>query len=286
MQVLTFLSVVLSSFLVFSAPKAEVILKGDDLAPQSLEEMVQQIPENSIVVIGEQHGFPSLASQQVAILQALRAKSGRVNVGMEFLYWPNQAEADDYRAGKLAEAEFLTKINWGQPDFKFYREQILFPEVALGEKTLALNAPRSLTGRISKVGIAGLTDAEKALMPPDYINGNTGYYERFKEIMGGHVPEASILRYFEAQSVWDSTMAWKAAGSPDNELLVIVVGEFHVAYGGGLPDQLKLRYPNRPIVTLSQIRTEGMTAAEIDTEISPNGKYGARAHFLLLHPQD
>lgn len=263
------------------------ILTGNTHQLVSVEEAVGAVTPGSIVVIGENHGFKEHQSQQVAIMSALRALGLKVSVGMEFFSYTQQALVDSYRAGGLAEADFLKAIQWGNPSYDYYRDQALFPNLTEGSKTLALNAPRSLTGTVSKKGLDSLTEEERALLPPQFSLGRDSYKQRFLSMMP-HLPSPEAgERYFAAQSIWDDTMAWTATEfvktHPD-QVLVIVVGEFHVQFGGGLPDRIRARAPQIPVVTFSQVNTSGLSEEEIAAEIAPSTTEGPRADFLWLAP--
>lgn len=90
-----------------------------------------------------------------------------------------------------------------------------------------------------------------------------------------------------AQSAWDDTMAWTATeyirGHPD-EVLVIVVGDFHVAYNDGLPERLRKRRAT-DVVTISMLSTLPMTEAERMLAITPYGPDGPRADWIWLAPE-
>jgi uncharacterized iron-regulated protein len=125
-----------------------------------------------------------------------------------------------------------------------------------------------------------LTAEETALLPPNFELGNDHYYERFREVMKGHVPEEAIQNYFVAQSLWDETMAWKALESfqkHPRQTLMIIVGDFHVAWDGGLPHQLRRRGA-QDLVVISQTRDLA------DVAIHP--KYGPRADFIWVSKED
>lgn len=247
----------------------------------SLAQALSTVRPGQVIVLGEEHGTLEQARQQVQIMTHLRNQGLKVSVGMEFFDFTQQADVDDYRSGSISEEEFLSKTKWGQGfPFEAYREQLLFP--TSGDSYLiALNSPRSLTGRISKVGWEGLSPDELKLLPPNLEIGNPGYLRRFSEIMGGHVPEASLNRYFQAQSTWDDTMAFQTTeflkAHPD-QVLVIVVGEFHVQYGGGLPDRLRQR-GIQPL-TFSLVNLEGLSPEEVDESLLPTALDGARADFI------
>lgn len=257
------------------------IYYGDGQTQATLDEFVQDVQPGDVVVLGELHGQDLIATMQMQVLESLKKNGLSVSVGMEFLEYPDQYFVDQYRAGKLAEVDFLKKIRWGSFPFSAYREQILFPQ-ACGLATIALNAPRELTSKIAKSGWDSLSEDEKGMLPEDFTLGNEGYYKRFKEIMGSHVPESKIKNYFTAQSAWDETMAWKAnqhlSAHPD-QVLVIIVGEFHVRYGGGLPDRLKARGA-QAVHTMTFVNTEGLALEERNAELLPSLKYGQRSDFI------
>ncbi|WP_413942888.1 ChaN family lipoprotein [Bdellovibrio sp. HCB-162] len=263
------------------------ILRGNTQQPVLLQEAVGSVAPGSIVIIGENHGFKEHQTQQLAIMTALRAEGLKVSVGMEFFTYTQQDLVDSYRKGALTEPEFLKAIAWGSPSYDYYRGQAEFPLLSEGAMTLALNAPRSLTGKVSKQGLSSLTPEESALLPPQFSLGRDSYKHRFLSMMP-HLPNPEAgERYFAAQSIWDDTMAWKAtefiAAHPD-QVLVIVVGEFHVQYGGGLPDRIHARAPQVPVLTFSQVNTLDLTEEEISTEIAPSPVEGPRADFLWLAP--
>ncbi|MEZ0390831.1 MAG: ChaN family lipoprotein, partial [Pseudobdellovibrionaceae bacterium] len=232
----TLLALILSSFPVQAAQQAAPatdLIYQQGTAVVSLSEALKNIKPGQALVVGEVHGQAEIAQQHLQILQALRHMGLRVSVGFEFFDYPAQSLVEAWREGSLPEADFLSQIGWAQGfSFDHYRSQALFPR-RVEEFTLALNAPRTLTAKISKVGLEGLADSEKALLPPQFTLGNAAYFERFRQVMAGeHAPSPEALnRYFAAQSAWDDTMAWKASEflqAHPEQVLVIIVGEFHV----------------------------------------------------------
>jgi uncharacterized iron-regulated protein len=259
---------------------ADQILKGG-IDSVTLESALAGIKPGQVVVLGEQHGTSVQAAQQLQVLETIKNSGHLISLGMEFFDYTKQSFVDRYQAGQLDEATFLTQVGWGQGfSYDAYRNQVQFPQFG-SEYVIALNAPRTLTSRISRVGMAGLTEDEKNLLPPGWTLGNQGYFERFETVMGGHVPPDALARYFEAQSTWDDTMAWKASEflrAHPEQVLVIIVGEFHVQYGGGLPDRLKAR--GLEVTTFSLVNLEGLTESEQKTEVEPSTSYGSRADYV------
>ena len=92
------------------------------------------------------------------------------------------------------------------------------------------------------MGPAALSAEERRFLPPVWERGNARYFERFQEAMKDHAEPEEIDNYFWAQSLWDDTMAWQALRAQTADprgILVIIVGAFHVEFGGGLPFEIR-----------------------------------------------
>lgn len=273
------LAVTLGSFL----PAFGNCRRGETGELVSLEQLVSTIKPGTTLFLGELHGFQAVADGQLAILRELRSQGHSIDVGFEFFSYPHQNEVDRFRRGELSESDFLGLIGWGKgTDFGFYRAQALFPDYKRGERTLAINAPRSLTGAVSKRGLEGLNEAERSLLPPNLTLGRIEYFERFRTLMGGHVKEEALQRYFQAQSVWDDTMAWTLNLHTTSHTKVVIVGEFHVQYGGGLPYQMSLRESGIPLKVVSFVDIGGLSGDEIQEAVLPHKGWGSRADFVCL----
>lgn len=271
----------------FAADRPEIGLYRADGTLASTAELLDQVTPGTILLLGEQHLTAVHSTQHVAVLESLRAKGLKVSVGMEFVAYPFQNQCNLWRTGAIDEETFLREVGWGKMGVEFYRRQMLFPDYAQGEWLIALNAPRSLTSRIAKVGVEKLTEDEKSILPPNFVLGNSGYFERFKKSIG-HVPDPQKeLNYFAAQSAWDDTMAWKAVDfirSHPDQVLVIVVGEFHVQYGGGLPDRLRARLngADHRVISVSQVNIFDMDDEQARQSLMPSSEYGPRADWIWL----
>lgn len=279
--------------LVVSIQLKAQLYQGDTLQIVPETAILDQVVPGSVVILGESHGLAQHRDQHIQVLNGLRAKGLKVSVGMEFVNYTDQMFLDQYLSKELSDDQFKTIVKWQGFDFEFYKQQILFPSLANGETTLGLNIPRFVTSKIAKQGLESLTPEEAKLMPPNFQPGRDSYKERFADVM--HVPVGpSLDRYFLAQSTWDDTMAYTATqflnAHPD-QVLVIVVGEFHAQYGGGLADRILARKPGTKITIVSQIWAANMmedgsvtpmTDEEIQAEITPSEKYGPRGDFVWV----
>ena len=270
-----------------SVYKTDDLLDGKSLQPRAVGEVVAKATAGSVVVVSESHGFQPHHDKQMVVLESLLSLGRVVNVAMEFFDFTQQQKVDDYLAGALTESDFLRAVNWGQPSFDFYRRQTRFPLQAsqsIRGRTLAINAPRSLTAKIAHSGLSSLSADEQALLPPAFSLGNAGYRARFNESMAGHADAAALDRYFEAQSVWDDTMAYRVAEfhlAHPGETIVIIVGDFHAAYFGGLPDRLRTRGV-ADLVVISQVNLSGGDDASEHELVDPSPTYGPRADYVWV----
>jgi uncharacterized iron-regulated protein len=269
------LTLLLAFGLAQTACAAGVLRDGRTLEAVEPSQMAGAVEPGTILILGEFHDSASHHANQREILRLLGDRGMKVSVGLEFFERPHQAAVDRWLEGSLGEGDFLREIGWGKIPFDLYREQAQFPGTH-GGKTLALNASRALTGVISKKGIEGLTDEEKAQLPPGFELGSGTYFERFRETMAGHVPDSAIARYFEAQSTWDDTMAWTATEylrAASEQVLVILVGDFHAAYGDGLAHRLRERGASR-VLLISQVADE--------EEAAVHPIWGARGDYVWV----
>lgn len=253
----------------------------------NFQALSESLKTHSVIILGENHGLRTHQKQHLQVLRALREQGRIIHVGLEFFSYPDQNQVDSYRLGELPEADFLKQIGWGGIPFDFYKPQATFPDYTRGERTWALNAPRSLTGQISKVGIKGLSPELQDLLPPDLGLGRDSYRERFLRVIGDHMADPEQAQnFFEAQSTWDDTMAWRIQTFHEQNpeaVLVVIVGEFHVQYGGGLPDRLKQRGIADALV-ISQVDTSGLQPEEIQKQVQPDPEYGPRADWIWTAP--
>ena len=259
----------------------------------TVDEFVSERQGGEILVFGERHATKDNRGEreiiehhtnQVRLLERLTAikRETRIQTGMEFLTYDKQDAVDQFLADALPEEQFLKIVDWGATPFELYRQQILIPRQS-GGRTLALNIPRALATHVAKKGPESLSAEERQSLPPIWERGRGDYFERFREAMAEHATPAQIENFFWAQSLWDDTMAWNALRNTDNKALtVILVGEFHVEYGQGLPDRLR-RHGATKVTTLLQLETESVETEELERLTAPDSRYGERADYIWLH---
>ncbi len=256
---------------------------GSTLEKTSLENILESVSIGQVTIVSELHGFKPHHENQKQVIQYIQNKLGQVSVGMELIDFTQQADLDLFGKGEIDEVDFLKRVKWGGTPFDNYRDQLLFP-FTFGNKTVGINMPRSITSKVAKLGIDTLTEEERKLLSPIFEAGSETLKERFTGVMKDHLPdEKSLNNYFTAHSIWDDTMAWHISQfikSNPNKNLVIIVGDFHLAYLDGLVARLK-KHGVQNILSISQVNTSKMTAEERDEELKPHSVYGPRADFIF-----
>jgi uncharacterized iron-regulated protein len=227
-------------------PPALVIHSTKDKKTITFGELTDRLMECDLVCVGEDHDSELNHRVQLEVIKALYARDERLGVGMEMFQRPFQAALDRYLRGEGGEEDFLKateyRQRWGY-DWGLYRPIVDFCR-RNGLPVAALNAPRELTRRISKVGVKGLNDEEKGqLGPVDFhVKEHRDYwYEKLARMHGQKNPsEDQKERSYEVMTTWDGYMAASAARFQQERRLrrlVVLAGSGHVDRGFGIPDR-------------------------------------------------
>ncbi len=209
------------------------------------------------------------------------AQGRKVALSLEFFQNDVQRIVDEYLAGLITEKAFLTDSRpW--PRYKTdYRPLVEFAKEN-GLAVIASNAPRRYTNRVTRLGRESLgeldLDARRFLPPLPYGEPSTAYRDQWiqtiMEVMeeeqmkcgkpiepepvedgedageANHAPPAgahgNMGNQLHSQVLWDASMAYRVnehlVANPD-ELVLHMVGSFHVARGTGTPEHLEAYRP-------------------------------------------
>lgn len=234
-----------------------VILPGTSPHTISVEALLQDLTQVNVVYLGETHSRPEDHRSQLEILTALRDRHPNLAIGMEMFQRPYQEYLNAYLAGSLSETELRSQTEYDQRwgyDWEYYAPILRFAQTH-GIPVLALNVPTEITRRVAQEGLAGLTPADKQWIPDasELDLSSDRYRQRIVEIFSQHAHgnSNSAETFFLAQVLWDETMAEVIANyvrdRPD-VLMVVLVGQGHVAYGDGIPNRVQRRLNEQPWV--------------------------------------
>ncbi|AFY58263.1 uncharacterized iron-regulated protein [Rivularia sp. PCC 7116] len=223
----------------------------------NLEGMLADLKKADVVYLGETHDSSKDHQNQLKVIQQLYKNNKKIAIGMEMFQRPFQEVLDQYIAGKITEAELVTKSEykerWGF-DWELYAPILRFAK----EKkipVLALNTPREISRKVAKEGIEKLTDADKKWIPPvteinlDNIPYRQMVLKAFEQHQSaGHGNSDSANRFFLAQVLWDETMADTIAQfikANQNHQVVVLAGQGHIVYGYGIPSRVERRIKDK-----------------------------------------
>ncbi len=226
-------------------------------SPAALDEIIPVLSDSRVVYVGEAHDVYGHHLNQLEIIKRLYAADPDMAIGMEFFQQPFQAVLDDYIAGTLDEREMLARSEWyerWQYDYRLYRPILEFAR-RNGIPLIALNLPRELTERASAVGIAGLDEKEKSMVPSEIDRSDLVYRERLRKVFSQHPHSKNqdFNRFEDVQLLWDEGMAEQVAQylkvSP-RKRMVVLAGSGHLMFGSGIPIRVHRRLPERFSIVL------------------------------------
>ncbi len=235
------------------------------------------VAEHDVVLVGEQHDDPVGHGIELALVEDVLDGWPKSVVAMEMLERDEQLLVEDY-FDDVIDAEQFEKLtfstNWfGNGGWIGWYQPIIDAVKSRGGRLIAANAPRryvrmARSGGYEKIG--ALSEDRRLLVDfPDELSGGR-YRERFWELAGVHGedegveqvdavdidPDDPILPFYRSQQTWDATMAQSVVNAMSHEgKVVLLVGQFHVEYDGGIVQELRRRAPRASVLVISLQRT-------------------------------
>lgn len=210
----------------------------------SFGQFIDRLSEFDGICVGESHDNDLHHHVQLRIIKGLHANDERLAVGMEMFQRPYQTALDRYARGELTEEAFLEaseyRQRWGF-SWNLYRPIVEFGR-ANHIPIAALNVPRELTQRLSKVGHEGMTKEEKAQLGDIdfHVKAHRDHwFERLAKLHGkAEIPVDQKERSYQVMAAWDGYMASSAAAFQKERKvrrMVILAGSGHIDRGFGIP---------------------------------------------------
>lgn len=207
-----------------------------------------------VIYVGEQHTAVDHHEVQLRVLKFLQTQQPDLVVGMEMFDRGYQPVLDRWSSGELTMEEFLRlthwRANWKYP-ISLYREILEFVRDHR-LRLIALNIAFHLPPKIAAGGIDSLSVEEKRLLPARMDFQNAAHREYVKQIFEMHpTPVQESFEYFyEAQCVWDETMAETVSRRlPEATAMVVFLGNGHIFRHFGVPGRVFSR-TNIPFTTI------------------------------------
>jgi uncharacterized iron-regulated protein len=214
----------------------------------SFDALIDRLASRDLIFVGEVHDNPEHHLLQVQILLALAGRSP-LTMAVEFLQRPAQGSVDRFLRGESTESEFLEAVDWKRTwgyDFHLYRPLFQIAREK-GIRVLAINAPSPIVRKVARDGLKGLSAEERKKIPPDLDLGNREHRDYLFKVYAEHAnPDLKRFEdFYEAQCVWDETMAETLAGhlKEHGGRLVVFTGNGHIIHKFGVPDRTLRRFP-------------------------------------------
>jgi uncharacterized iron-regulated protein len=203
-----------------------------------------------VIFVGEIHDNPEHHLIEVQILQALADRAGNhLSIGMEFFQRGQQEAIDQYLQGAISEDGFLDAVKWKESwgfDYLLYRPLMLLSKER-GMRVLALNAPSVIVRKVARSGLSGLTAEERDQIAKEIDLGNEAHRKYVREAFTGHqhADLKQFERFYEAQCVWEETMAETISRhlASSGGKMVTFSGNGHIVYKFGIPERTLRRIP-------------------------------------------
>jgi len=233
-----------------SRPAAEEIIALETGEEVTEEELLADLERGRVIYIGEVHDEAADHAVQYRLMRLLYDRHPSLAVGMEMFQYPFQPVLDDWTAGRLDETNLRRRSEWDRRwgfDYAHYRP-ILDWTRNRAIPVLALNAPTEVTRTVASEGLEGLSEAQRAGLPP-LDRSNEAHRTMVVEALGEHShgddDPLALERYYTAQVVWDETMAERVAEATERadapSRLVVLAGAMHVRAGLGIPSRAARR---------------------------------------------
>ncbi len=252
----------------------------------STADMVRQMQQADVVYLGETHDRAADHAAQLAIIQTLHDRAPNLAIGLEMFQRPYQKLLDRYIAGELDEAGLRDRSEydkrWGF-DWELYAPILRYAK-AQKIPLIALNTPQEVTRKVSRQGLASLNWNDRRFIPPlsEIRTAPDAYRKMLADIFTNMHPAGKTTdptrfdRFFQAQVLWDETMAERITQIPHRPV-VVLVGQGHLVYRYGIPDRVDRRRPGlkqivillSPESDMDQIDQEGRPIADFQRIIEP-----------------
>ncbi len=228
----------------------------------SLEEILPKLKDKRAVFVGENHPNFTNHLNQLKVIKYLHQNGKKIAIGMEMFQREFQNVINDYLNDKIDLKTFLEKTQY----FKRWKfnYNLYKPIIDYAKKNhipiIALNIDSKISQKVSREGIFALSKEEMDKLPSSIDFGNKRYEEDMNALLTReHLHMRNKKKnfknhIFEAQILWDETMAETAANFLKNNpsySMVILAGNGHIANFYGIPQRLERRI-NLPSCVIAQ----------------------------------
>jgi uncharacterized iron-regulated protein len=241
----------------------------------SFDAIATKLKAIRVVYLGESHTRYEDHLLQLRMIRTMYHQNPELAIGMEMFNRVDQPVLDRYVLDHtIDEVEFLRQSHYFSKwsfDYRYYRDIVNFAR-ANRIPVLALNLDKETVSSVYQggKGLDGLTKELRDSLPPERDLSLPDYRERISSFFMMHPQqpgsENKFNDFFQAQAIWDETMAETAAtyltAHPERRLAVLA-GRGHVEKENGIPPRLARRLEISQAVLLN-VEPKEITADSAD----------------------
>jgi uncharacterized iron-regulated protein len=207
--------------------------------PISFEALLEDLTTSRVVYVGETHTDPEHHKVQLQIIEALNSRVPNLAVGMEMFAFPYQPVLDQWSNAEIDAQSLIEKThwyaNWRFP-FDLYRS-ILDTIQQQRIPLVGLNIPFHIPAKVRVGGLQNLLDSDKAYLPAEIDTQDPAHKAYVEPIFQRHNfnQKMKFEYFYEAQCLWEDTMAESIARHLKDRSMVVLVGNGHIIYKFGIP---------------------------------------------------
>jgi uncharacterized iron-regulated protein len=220
---------------------------GEEITPSELAGRLEGV---RLLFVGESHTSMDVHGIQLRVLEELFKAGREVLIGLEMYPYTEQEHLDRWTGGLLTEEGFIELSRWYDSwgyNWNYYRDIFLFAR-RNAIPMYALNTPREVIKAVRKKGIEELSEEEASRIPEQIDTDDEEHLRLFKAFFADEgqfhmsMSDEQWKGMFDAQCAWDATMGYNAVKAlqrhdDSKAILVVLIGEGHVAYGLGIQRQ-------------------------------------------------
>lgn len=262
---------------------AQVSVSAPNATTLNPQTVLQELAQRNVVYLGETHDSEVDHRAQLAIIQALynlrsnfpTSVKKPTAIALEMFQRPYQSVLDRYLAGTISESTLQQlseyEKRWGYP-WEYYAPILRFSKQNF-LLLIALNTPSEVTRKVARSGLQSLTFSDRRFIPPlsAIRTEPDSYRERIRQIYAeihqGKSNSRQFETFFQAQVLWDETMAERISqflSANPNTQVIVLVGQGHLLYGDGIPNRVARRQNKKVTQSVVLINPPKEIQAETD----------------------
>jgi uncharacterized iron-regulated protein len=216
--------------------------------PVPMETALDDMSGTRIVYVGEFHTIMRHHEFEVDIIRGLAQRHPNISIGMEMFTSEQQPVIDRWLSSQESVSVLIDNLGEDRWTNLMDYASVLLAARDLKIPVIGLNISNGIVRKVSRGGLASLSEAEKTLVPPDVEPINPLYAKLLSLKLKVHraFQEKSLERIIFAQALRDTVMAenitrYLKGVNTKERLLVVIAGSGHLNYGFGVPERVNRR---------------------------------------------